>query len=104
MQMYNIQMTHKHVPTSQFVSFSRNQSLYEVQHLYNEQHYEELVEILQETFNYSQQSQLPSALIDDNACPDRAAQLAMLMDALWQLKRYQVLYSLMPGVCDMMAP
>jgi hypothetical protein len=60
-----------------------------------------LVEILQETFHYSQQSQLPSALINDNACPDRAAQLAMLMDALWQLKRYEVLCSVMLGACDM---
>lgn len=70
-------------------ALTRNQSLYEVQHLYDEQQYEKLVEILQETFHYSQQSQLPSALINNNACPDRATQLAMLMDALWQLKRYQ---------------
>jgi hypothetical protein len=69
--------------------------MYEVQHLYDERHYEELVEILQETFHYSQQSQLPSSLVNNNACPDRAAQLAMLMDALWQLKRYQVLYFIM---------
>jgi len=70
--------------------------LYEVQHLYDEQRYEELVDILQETFHYSQQSQLPSALSNNsNTCPDRATQLAMLMDALWQLKRYQVFYFIM---------
>lgn len=72
--------------------FFRNQSLYEVQHLYDEQHYDKLVEILQETFPYSQQLQLPPALSNNDSCPDRATQLAMLMDSLWQLKQYQVEY------------
>jgi hypothetical protein len=69
----------------------RNQSLYEVHNLYGKQHYDKLVEILQETFPYSQQLQLPPALSNNDSCPDRATQLAMLMDSLWQLKRYQVL-------------
>ncbi|KDR10107.1 hypothetical protein L798_00276 [Zootermopsis nevadensis] len=33
--------------------------------------------------------QLPSALSCNTACPDRATQPAMLMDGLWQLRRYQ---------------
>ena len=70
----------------------RNQRLSEVQHLYDEQHYEDLVNILKETFHYSQQSQLLSLLPSSttDAYPDRATQLAMLMDALCKLKRYEV--------------
>lgn len=72
--------------------------MYEVQHLYDEQHYEKLVEILQETFPYSQQLQLPPALSNNDSFPDRATQLAMLMDSLWQLKQYQVEYII--SVCE----
>ncbi|XP_069674696.1 calcineurin-binding protein cabin-1-like isoform X2 [Periplaneta americana] len=73
------------------ITLKRNQNLYKVQNLYDEQHYEDLVEILQETFHFSQQSQLPLSTPNNStsSCPDRATQLAMLMDALWQLKRYQ---------------
>ncbi|KAK7862955.1 hypothetical protein R5R35_004909 [Gryllus longicercus] len=68
----------------------RNQNLSEVQYLYDEKRYEELIEVLKETFSYCQQPGLVANFNNSASdCPDRATQLAMLMDAHWQLKRYQ---------------
>lgn len=66
----------------------RNQSLNEVQRLYDEKQYEKLSEILQETFRYQQSTSSGTNKVSEN-CPDRASQLGMLMDALWQTKKYQ---------------
>lgn len=68
-------------------SLTRQQQLSEVDELYQSGQYELLAGTLTECFKFcAQQTDNDSSEIDN--LPDRATQMAMLLDSLWQLKKY----------------
>lgn len=67
----------------------RQHQLSEVDDLYRKGQYEILASTLTECFKYcAQQVDIDNPELD--SLPDRPTQMAMLLDSLWQLKRYSV--------------
>ncbi|XP_034242546.1 calcineurin-binding protein cabin-1-like [Thrips palmi] len=68
-------------------SLTRQQQLSEIDDLYQSRQYELLAGTLKECFKFcAQQTDNDNSEIDN--LPDRATQMAMLLDSLWQLKKY----------------
>lgn len=70
-------------------SLFRQQQLSEVDDLYQSGQYELLAGTLTECFQFCAQ-QTDNDISEFDNLPDRATQMAMLLDSLWQLKKYPV--------------